>query len=352
MITVIPAAGKSSRYFGDKPKWLRTLPNGKIMIEEAIGDLIHYSESVYLITTLELEESYDVKTLISQIFNDKVEVVLLENQTSSAVETVLEGLMLIKPNLEEKLLIKDSDNIVDFDLDSVEPPFSVGVDIADFTVERVYNKSFFRLEDDLIIDFIEKQVISKYISVGTHGFGSVSQFLDSAANLLSTINPVNEFYISNVVASMIYSGVQVRYIEAQRYLDLGTQKEWEEMRGKASTFFIDYDGTLVKNVGKYGRQRWGDKDEPLEDNLRLCKKLFDSGAQIIITTSRSHSNREGIKDLLEQYGIIPHAVITDLNHSCRILINDYASTNLYPSAKAVNLERNGSLINFFPQFKL
>ena len=40
------------------------------------------------------------------------------------------------------------------------------------------------------------------------------------------------------------------------------------------------------------------------------------------------------------YKIIYKGVITDLKHSRRILINDFALTNPYPSSIAINTERN------------
>ena len=37
---IIPCAGKSSRYPGDKPKWLFTHPDGKIMLEKSISPFL------------------------------------------------------------------------------------------------------------------------------------------------------------------------------------------------------------------------------------------------------------------------------------------------------------------------
>ena len=33
---IIPVAGKSSRYPGMRPKWLLTMPDGKLMLEKSI----------------------------------------------------------------------------------------------------------------------------------------------------------------------------------------------------------------------------------------------------------------------------------------------------------------------------
>jgi len=33
---LLPVAGKSARYPGMRPKWLLTMPNGKLMIEQSV----------------------------------------------------------------------------------------------------------------------------------------------------------------------------------------------------------------------------------------------------------------------------------------------------------------------------
>ena len=349
MITVIPAAGKSSRYYGNKPKWLRTMPQGNLMIEKAVEGLLDISDRMLLIITKRIQEDFGVTDLMQQIFGNKLEVIVLDRSTRSAVETVVEGLKIANVDLKSKLVIKDSDNIVAFGFPDFSSAFSVGLDISKKAVSNVGAKSFFRLnENRLVTDFVEKKIISQYISVGTHGFTSISTFLDYATMLFSNSpEGIKEHYISNVLALMIYDGVTVEYVESEKYLDLGTQQEWETLRKSKATYFIDFDGTLVKNAGKYGKKRWGDRDEPLESNLLLIKRFYDEGAQIIITTSRSIEFEERILKFLSEWGIIPFQIITGLNHSQRVLINDYADTNIFPSASAINVPRNGTLTEFF-----
>ena len=53
---IIPCAGKSSRFSG-KPKWLRTCPNGNLMIQECIKGLnLTNVEHIYITF---LKEHYD-----------------------------------------------------------------------------------------------------------------------------------------------------------------------------------------------------------------------------------------------------------------------------------------------------
>ena len=62
--------------------------------------------------------------------------------------------------------------------------------------------------------------------------------------------------------------------------------------------------------------------------------------ELIITTSRPKNEIHKIKKLLDKYKIIYKDIIVDLKHTRRILINDFALTNPYPSSIAINTERN------------
>lgn len=217
-------------------------------------------------------------------------------------------------------------------------------------VNNISNKSFMIVnESNMIIDFIEKEVVSNIISVGTHYFKSALEALKTAQILLNRSNNQNsELYTSHLIAYNIYSGIDYKLIKAFSYEDYGTQIEWNLVRDRFKTIFIDFDGTLVENIGKYGNPNWSSRNDKLiHNNIRIIKKLFDKGSQIIITTSRSKSEKEYINSFMESNGISPFEIICGLNHSERIIVNDYFDTNPYPTASAVNLYRNSDLTHFF-----
>jgi hypothetical protein len=45
---------------------------------------------------------------------------------------------------------------------------------------------------------------------------------------------------------------------------------------------------------------------------------------------------------LELLGLRIHALVMGCNHSTRFLVNDYAQSNPYPSAVAINVRRNAN----------
>ena len=111
---IVPVAGKSSRYPGMRPKWLLTMPDGKLMIEKSLSllNLKVFSENNSYCTFRSLKKIY-IKKLTSGIFkkniSKNVEIVELNKETTCQAETVLKG--ILKANIRGGIYIKDSDNI-------------------------------------------------------------------------------------------------------------------------------------------------------------------------------------------------------------------------------------------------
>ena len=83
--------------------------------------------------------------------------------------------------------------------------------------------------------------------------------------------------------------------------------------------------------------------------INYLSKLFDEGrTHIVLTTSRPEEYRQITLDELESKGIPYHNLIMGLPHSQRVLVNDFAASNPYPSCVAINIPRNsGDLETYF-----
>jgi hypothetical protein len=81
--------------------------------------------------------------------------------------------------------------------------------------------------------------------------------------------------------------------------------------------------------------------------MKIIKKLHNNGSQIGITSSSSSLENEYIRDFLLKFNIRAYEIICDLNHSERVIINNFFDTNKYPIASAINLPRNGDLSKYF-----
>ena len=350
---IVPAAGKSSRYPEMKPKWLLTHPNGNLMIHEVITsfiDSVGHNFNRTIITILrEHCEKYDADIILRQIFEDSVEILILDSPTSSSAETVYQTLKRMSVN--ERIVIKDSDAVVRARL-PVDRNHIVGLSItSESNVERVQQKSFIiKNDDDIIVDIIEKELVSNIICLGVYSVES-SDFRNAYEKICNNdvYKKLNEMYVSHIVSYLIVcEGVIFEYIEADDFIDWGTKDDWYREIEKHSTYIFDIDGTLLKNCGRFGKKNWSNYFEPIQENIEAVRRLSDKGHEIIFMTARTDEFLEEFKLLMENAGIRYKQIVSGCNHSRRIIINDFATTNPHPSCKAISISRNGLLKEYIP----
>lgn len=291
------------------------------------------------------DEKYEAKLIMEQVFNNnsKVEICMLDDFTSSASETVY--LTLKKMNVEGAFVIKDSDNRVEVNFNKQIKNSIIGYNLHEHpNITNIPGKSFLIVnEQGIIHDIIEKQVVSNIICLGVYCFENALDFINAYDEML-TKKISGEMYISHVISYMLASNNYVfSSILALSYDDWGTLSEWKEVQKKHRTYFVDVDGVLMKNCGKYGKRNWYNNTETLPDNMETIRKLQDDGAQIVITTSRPEEFRANLEKILNENGIKPYAMLMGMNHAARVVVNDFAPTNPYPSGIAITLPRNNSI---------
>jgi len=346
---IIPCAGKSTRFPGMKPKWLLTHPDGSLMIEKSLSGVdIDAFDKVIITIVKQHAEQYEAEYILKSIFTEpKFKIHVLDDFTSSPCETIYKT--LVDNNVQGAFIVKDSDNYVKFDIPDTFSNFVVGLDLNKFrNVSNITGKSFILLnEQDMLTDIIEKKVVSNIICVGVYSFKDVEEFKKAYFDLLKENIGQNELFISHIISYKLANrNVVFDYVEASGYEDWGTLQDWEETQKKHRTYFIDIDGVILKNTGKYGKINWSNNREIIPENIETIKKLEKYGAQIVLTTSRTEEYRSIIDEICKEHGLKYHALILGCNHSRRILINDFASTNPYPSCEAINIPRNGIIKSF------
>lgn len=340
---IIPCAGKSNRFPNMKPKWMLTHPDGQLMIEKSLHGLNMEIFDRIIITIVEAHsKEYEAELILNQVFKDnkKIEICVLEDFTKSASETIY--LTLEKMKVEGAFIVKDSDNYVKTTIPKDFSNFVVGYDLHKHPdITNVPCKSFLEInEQNIIQDIIEKRVVSNIICIGVYAFESVDLFKKGYKELVDK-KISGEMFISHVISYLLRAKDNVfLYNEAEDYADWGTLTEWKEVQKKFRTYFVDVDGVLLKNCGRYGSVNWSNNSEIIKENLETIKELQKQGAQIIITTSRPEEYRKNLETILKENGLYPYSILMGLNHSARVIVNDFAPTNPYPSGIAVSLPRN------------
>ena len=347
---IIPCAGKSNRFPNMKPKWLLTHPDGQLMIEKALSGLnTEIFDRVIITIVKPHDDKYEAGLILSQVFayNPKIEICILDDFTQSASETVY--LTIKKMNIRGAFVVKDSDNCVKTNIPVPIKNAIVGYDLHKHSeISNIPGKSFLLVnEQDVIEDIIEKRIVSNIICLGVYIFADTKIFVDGYEDLIKE-QIKGELYISHVISYILSQEKYVfDYVEANGYDDWGTLAEWKDVQKKYRTYFVDVDGVLIINCGKYGSRNWYNNYVAISENIEVIKNLQKDGAQIVITTSRTEECRVELENFLNSHGVFPYAILTGLNHSTRVVINDFAPTNPFPSGLAVSIPRNSLLKEYF-----
>lgn len=341
---VLPIAGRSSRFPGLRPKWMLSAPTGELMLEKSLSSVPDWRERRIVVGALR-EHLVDQKgeTALRRAFGDAIEIVSFDDQTSGPAETVEK--ILTRANVTEPFFVKDCDSWF-VSSESVFGDCVCYVDLAQSRdVSNVAAKSFVHLnEHNIVTTIVEKIVSSTYISVGGYGFRDAQTYLAAYEALIGSGHP-GEPFISHVILEAMHQGSVFKGIGVDSYVDVGTLPAWNRFRAKQAAYFVDVDGVVLKNAGQYLPPFWDGPDEALPNNVAALKKLAAGGAQLIFVTARPESYRQKTESKLAELGLTWHAFIFGINHASRTLINDYAPSNPYPSASALNLIRNDDALN-------
>lgn len=340
---IIPAAGRSSRFPGMRPKWLLTHPSGCPMVVACIkGMSLKNIDNIYLAVLKDHIDGFATIKSLKSAFKDfgiksKVTIVVLDRVTQSQPETIAK--VIEEESITGPIFIKDVDNY--FEIEPTSENCVASYSLTDMSLVHAKNKSYITLDDNgNINNIVEKKVIGAEFCVGGYSFQSSIEFLDTFHEIKKIVGDHSEIYPSHIIFQMIANGSKFTSHRAENYIDWGTLKEWTDYRSKYATIFVDLDGVLVENSSRYFKPLWG-KSKGIEDNIFALNRLHKSGkVKIIITTARSSTQKEITKSQLKCNGILYDELIMDLPHAKRIIINDFSKSNPYKSCDAINIQRN------------
>jgi hypothetical protein len=352
---IIPSAGRSSRFPGHKPKWLLTQPNGCLMLVDAIGSLD--LKNVTRVIVGVLREHVDIHCggepeAILAAFADgpehvhgiEVVLVVIERETIDQVQTIER--ILAAASVTGPIFIKDCDNQFPCLVVATNGVATLEITKDVLSMSLPAGKSYVSLTPSgVITNIVEKVILGNTFCVGGYAFISAESFIANAKKCRDyqevTSSTGTELAVSDIIwLQMLTTGEPFVSIPVSRYEDWGTLDAWLEYTRTFKTLFCDIDGTLIKNSGQYFVPRWGTQP-PLEANVAHLKNLYARGrTQIILTTTRPESLRAMTEKQLTEAGIPYDKLVLGIWHGQRVVINDYAKTNPFPSALAVNLKRN------------
>jgi hypothetical protein len=333
MEVIIPCAGASSRFPNMRPKYLLTDYAGRLMVQNAAEHYIDENH-VTIVIIKEHDEKYKSKKKLEELFGNKVNVVVLDEPTSGPADTVYQAIKLSKINLQSQLLIKDCDSF--YKTQKKEGNVIYIAKLSNHPQIRTAGFKSYTLTNNegAITSVIEKKIVSDHFCVGGYQFKTTQNFINAFDGFSFNFSPQNELFVSNIVNYSISQGDLFFENEVEEFIDVGTANDWFHYNNKP-TYFCDIDGTIVKSKFDYHEPYeaiWENISPLLEEKARGCK--------IIFTTSRPERFRKKTLDMLSELGFGDCELIMGLHHSKRIVINDYAASNPYPTAVSINIKRD------------
>lgn len=339
---LVPMAGKSTRFPNIRPKWMLSHPksNRFMGIESITGLNFGFFEKIYFICLEEHEKQYHfLPGFINELekigIENKAQVIFLKEKTHSQSETVFNAIK--EKNISGFIFVKDSDNYFEVELKNKNNQICY-FDLNEKNGINARNKSYLELDtNSMVSNIVEKKIISSNFSVGGYAFSSAEEF----CKIYESLKDIEgECYISNIIFEMLLSGKTFYGTNTSNYKDWGTLEDWNKYKETYKTIFVDLDGTLVTNTSHQFPPYIGE-GKPLQNNIDYLNKLHSTKrVKIIITTSRPQEYYQETVNELENKQICFDDIIMGLPHAQRILINDFARSNPYPSCSALNIPRN------------
>lgn len=327
MLIIYPLCGLSQRFVimgYDTPKPLQLI-HCKPLLQNQIESLQLRPNDKVLLIIPAFFPIHEIQRLCPDCI-----IVTLNNPTEGALDTVMKGLekalqmsMITQEYLDTTSLISlDCDVLFQTNIiDIMENTCKFDGGLAIF--EENTNKdcySFVEIDETYKIrDIKEKSRISKNAVCGAYTFSNASMFMKYARESIFRIGKKDcgEYYMSEIIKSMILDGMNMSavMISKENIVFLGTPEEFvdnvhlvknENIEKKRICF--DLDGTLVsfpKLPNDYSTV------EPINERIKLVKKLYKSGYTIIIHTARRMRTHNGdVKKVIED---IEEVTINTLN---------------------------------------
>lgn len=336
---LLPIAGRSSRFPGMRPKWMLAAPTGELMLQLSLQTVPDWRAHRIVLGGLEDHlQRLNGLVAIRRSFGFLPDVVSFSQPTRGPAETVAE--IIRRADVSGPIFVKDCDSWFEPQGEIFDDAICVG-DLRELPrVRNVAAKSFVHLDDEgRVTGITEKSVSSNYISVGGYGFKDAEAFRGAYERVVA--DPARaEPFVSHVVNEAMRAGARFRGVLGRDYHDVGTLEAWNAFRRERRSYLVDVDGVVFRNAGAFLPPFWDDPDVPLPRNVEALKRLTQRGAQLIFVTARPERHRAKTEAALRALGLRWHAMVCGVHHSGRVLINDFAPTNPFPSAVALNVVRD------------
>ena len=198
-ILIIPAAAYTEINEQFIPEIFKINDTGRMNIISNMIDLpLSDFDKIYIVVNQRIDEIYNIRNMLqvqlkNEEFGDKTHIVVIEN-TRNVVDTVLQTVAQIPYN-KFGVFIKDADasfNITELNNENTVYTYK----LEDVKEINPSSKSYVSTtSDDVVLNIIEKRVISSEFCVGGYYFNDIKKFID----LCERVSEYDKLYLSNVI---------------------------------------------------------------------------------------------------------------------------------------------------------
>ncbi len=230
---LIPMAGRGSRFeeqgYTDKKPFIDV--NGKPMIHRVIKNLGMEFDKEYMFILICLQEDfdkYDFTEFEKVIGHNSYDVVILDDVTEGAAQTILQAKDLI--NDDTPLMTMNSDQLVDWDIERLFEMCEQfdGVIPCFYGEGNAWNYAR-TLDNGYVQEVAEKKQISKNATSGYSIWKNGSDFVMYAEQMIEDNSRTNgEFYVAPVYNWAVKDGKRVGVFMVDKCYSLGTPEDLQE----------------------------------------------------------------------------------------------------------------------------
>ena len=230
---VVPMAGRGSRFtengYTDSKPFIDV--NGKPMIHRVIENLGMEFDKEYMFILICLQEDfdkYDFTEFEKVIGHNSYDVVILDDVTEGAAQTVLTAKHLI--NDDTPLMTMNSDQLVDWDIERL---FEM-CEQFDGVIPCFYGEgnawSYASILDNgYVQEVAEKKQISNNETAGYYYWKKGSDFVKYAEQMIKDNSRTNgEFYVAPVYNWAVRDGKRIGVFMVDKCYSLGTPEDLQE----------------------------------------------------------------------------------------------------------------------------
>lgn len=275
------------------PIFVTTCHDGKMMLENILESYLD-NYSIYITILSENDERFKITKRLRYIFQNRINITVLDAPTSSLSETVYNTIK--RNNITGAVLIRDCNSFFEHEVSDSD------------------NKIYFTCQPD------HKNLC--------YQFNSANEFCKAFEALSSTLENNSITTVANTVFNTANTHLQCEVIN---YVDVSSQELFDKYNDKP-TYFSDIDGVICKPQSRYDETPFIGY-VPVVENVKTLLAEQERGCKIIFTTARDSKFVNETNTMLTELGFKNYRLIMDVTRSKRVIINDYE--RLYPTCAAI-----------------